>query len=256
MSNSADRKILALHGFAQSDAIFCSKTGGLRKELIKLGYEVCYPCGPVKLKRSDANSFQAETPPVQDIDVYGWYNAKEQNYSIETALESLRDYIIKNGPFVGILGFSQGCALGGYLCTGIRDILGLTEEQQPDLEFFIGFSGYRLPPKELYDRFDQHPPTIPSLHIMGELDTVTEESRVQELYDCFPIESRTLLKHAGGHFVPNSKSFVAKVATWIRALNYLSSASIPPTPNPPQSAEETPALEDELMDIIDSLGTA
>lgn len=43
---SEKKKVLMLHGFVQSDKIFSAKTGGLRKNLKKLGYDLYYPCAP------------------------------------------------------------------------------------------------------------------------------------------------------------------------------------------------------------------
>lgn len=125
---------------------------------------------------------------------------------------------IENGPFAGIVGFSQGAGVAGYLATDFNGLLGLTAEEQPPLEFFMAVSGFRFQPQQYQEQYDLHPISVPSLHVQGELDTITEPAKVQGLYNSCTEDSRTLLMHSGGHFVPNSRGFVRKVAQWLQQL--------------------------------------
>lgn len=54
------KKILMLHGFVQSDRIFSAKTGGLRKALKKMGYELDYPCAPILVDKSSLMSSSSQ----------------------------------------------------------------------------------------------------------------------------------------------------------------------------------------------------
>lgn len=222
---TASKKILMLHGYAQSNSIFNSKTGGFRKSLNKLGYQLYYPCGPCKIETCnmgpglDMSTIFNTDSSIDNI--FGWWlKSTQDEYELtQSTKDYLKKFILSNGPFHGIIGFSQGAALGGYLCTNINEILHLTKEEQPDLEFFINFSGFRMHPEIFQQQYNQNPINIPSLHIIGELDTVVEESRVIKLFESCTKDSRTLLKHSGGHFVPNSKNFVTKVINWIQIVN-------------------------------------
>ncbi|CUS20332.1 LAQU0S01e04258g1_1 [Lachancea quebecensis] len=252
-------KVLMLHGYAQSGPIFYAKSSGLRKSLAKLGYELYYPSAPSRIPSVDISG-------VDDLasvfntnagteNIFGWWlkDPHDQYKVPQSTKDFLHDYIVENGPFDGIAGFSQGAGYAGYLCTNVRQLLGLTAEQQPDFKFFISFSGFRMDPEWFQEQYDQHPITVPSLHVMGELDTVVESSRVMRLYDSCAEDTRSLLKHPGGHFVPNGKGFVSKVANWLQLAGE--------APEPKSTSEtprnlEQPDLGDDLLDAIDGLGKA
>lgn len=253
------KKVLMLHGYAQSDSIFYGKTGGFRKNLSKLGYELYYPCAPAKVPGIDISNeddfASVYNTTAGTSDIYGWWlKHPDDQYKVpqETA-DYLRDYIIENGPFHGIVGFSQGAGYGGYLCTDIRGLLNLSLDEQPDLEFFISFSGFRLQPEWFQEQYDKHEITVPSLHVQGELDTVVEEQRVLSLYYSCSNDTKTMLKHPGGHFVPNSKSFVNKVINWLQVVAKPETEQIKHGPSQPKSFNE-PQLDDDLLSVIDGMG--
>lgn len=250
-------KVLMLHGYAQSGSIFYAKTSGLRKTLAKNGYELYYPCAPSRIPSVDINGIDdmasVFNTKAGTEDIFGWWlkDPNDQYKVPEATVKFLHDYIVKNGPFDGIMGFSQGAGYAGYLCTEIRELLGLTAEEQPDFKFFISFSGFRMAPEWFQEQYDTNTIKVPSLHVLGELDTVVESSRVISLYKACSENNRTLLKHPGGHFVPNGKGFVTKVANWLQSLG---------EQEPPKIQEEVPKnsdqpdLGDDLLDIIDGLG--
>lgn len=162
-------------------------------------------------------------------------------YTFGYAKETVRDYI-KNGtivdgnaeddaanlildkeadrelPIVGLVGFSQGAAFSAAMVDKFQDLF-----EMPPLQWAILYSGYmfdiRAMPEHAYlfsaDRGISSKPTR-LLHVLGELDTVVSEERSMQLFDHLP-EISTLLKHPGGHFVPNSRPFVEKVANWINS---------------------------------------
>ncbi|KAH3902813.1 putative serine hydrolase SCDLUD_000404 [Saccharomycodes ludwigii] len=259
------KKILMLHGHAQSDKVFSSKTGGLRKTLNKLGYELYYPCAPTEIVPCDfpenldiASTFNTTS----GTNMYTWLlrdPITQYEQIPEITKDYLYNYILENGPFHGIIGFSQGSGYGGLLSTNINELLNLTELEQSPLNFFVNFSGYRMKTPELQKYYSNDILNIPSLHVLGELDSVVEESRVMSLYDACPEDKRTLLKHPGGHFVPNSKSFVTKVANWLQVVDGGISEQQKEIINKDETStsNETsnkPMLDDDLLDIIDGLG--
>lgn len=263
---SEKKKVLMLHGFVQSDKIFSAKTGGLRKNLKKLGYDLYYPCAPHSIDKKAL--FQSEAEKGRDAakefstsatsnEVYGWFFRNPDCFTSfdidEKVFHYLHNYVLENGPFDGVIGFSQGAGLGGYLVTDFNRILNLTDEQQPALKFFISFSGFKLEDKayqEDYHRIIQ----VPSLHVRGELDAVVAESRMMALYDVWPDNKRTLLVHPGAHFVPNSKSFVSQVCNWIQGTSNKETQEQEDQSEAEQTQFDKPQLEDDLLDMIDSLG--
>lgn len=176
---SEKKKVLMLHGFVQSDKIFSAKTGGLRKNLKKLGYDLYYPCAPHSIDKKAL--FQSESEKGRDAakefntsatsdEVYGWFFRNPESFNSfqidQKVFNYLRNYVLENGPFDGVIGFSQGAGLGGYLVTDFNRILNLTDEQQPALKFFISFSGFKLEDQSYqkeYHRIIQ----VPSLHVRG-----------------------------------------------------------------------------------------
>ncbi|AQZ17928.1 FSH3 (YOR280C) [Zygosaccharomyces parabailii] len=263
------KKILMLHGFVQSGKIFSSKTGGLRKSLNKLGFDLYYPTAPLVVTKEELIALhninkgsEKQTDVASEFnttngsaDEYtGWWKRKSQgktDFDIEQHVFSyLHDYVIENGPFEGIVGFSQGAAFAGYLLTNFNKLLNLTEENQPPFKFFVAFSGFRLEAPHLQESFEEHPIIVPSLHVLGEQDTVVTESRVLSLFNSCQKDDRILLRHPGGHFVPNSKKFVAQVCNWIQMIDK--------EPNETHSEKNKinpmqPDLGDDLLDTIDSM---
>lgn len=144
------------------------------------------------------------------------YNvSKADHYTLGPALAAVRESIAKDGPFAGVIGFSQGAGLAGILCTCITDLAPPGSGQEA-LKFAVFYSGFRVRPAALQHYYDDNGPiTTPSLHVLGSLDTVVSEERSMLLYEACGEESRRLLRHAGGHFVPNSKPMVQAVAEFI-----------------------------------------
>lgn len=274
----ARKKILMLHGFVQSDKIFSSKTGGLRKNLNKIGFDLFYPNSPMKITKEElmahhniqpgedsdkkmASEFNTTTNG-QDV-YYGWWKRKSkslQEFDIsQEVMDYLHNYVLENGPFEGIMGFSQGGAFAGYLLTNFHKLLDLTHDQQPPLKFFVTFSGFRLEAPQFQSSYDKHPLSTPSLHVQGEQDTVVAETRVLSLYDSFQEDRRTLLKHPGGHYVPNSKQYVNQVCNWIQWIDSQPESSSLQDKKPqgkeehPKQDATKPDLGDDLMGTIDSM---
>ncbi|KAL6937645.1 hypothetical protein ACO0RG_004161 [Hanseniaspora osmophila] len=268
-------RILMLHGHAQSDKIFSSKTGALRKGLTKqLGYDLYYPCAPTEIQLAD---FREEGETAESLEMYNstagtniytWFHkdpVTEENTIPEETIGYLRQYVIENGPFEGIIGFSQGAAFAGYLASNFNELLHLQNEPdsvQCDIKWFMNYSGFRVLTEKYQARsYNLNPNgiSIPSLHVIGELDSVVEETRVMSLYEACDFEKRTLLKHPGGHFIPNNKVYVSKVCGWLNNVagkdeNSQKTTEDTPTSSPSTEDGKLPVLDDDLLDIIGKMG--
>lgn len=216
------KKVLMLHGLAQSGPYFESKTKGFRRVLEPLGYEFYYPTAPNKISPADLPVELGDVEASNGSEFNAWIVEDPTNgeYRLpETSIQFLRQYILDNGPFDGIVGFSQGAGVTGYLMTDFHGLLGFTPEEHPPIKFFMAFSGFRFRPEIYQEQYDKNIITVPSLHVQGTLDTVTEPEKVQLLFKSCREDTRTFLQHAGGHFVPNSKGFVLKVADWLKEVD-------------------------------------
>lgn len=215
-------KILCLHGFVQNGSLFARKSSGVRKALKKIGYDTVYLTGPVTVSIADlpfdvnVNSLGGESTDNTDSMRSWWPNSESaaDYYKLDQAFDEVAKCIEENGPFVGVLGFSQGGGLAGILCQMIQDL----HPKQDPLKFGIFYSGFRVKPDE-HQHFYNNKISTPTLHIIGSLDTVVSEERVMWLYNSCSENTRTKLVHPGGHFVPNGKDMVNKLIGWVQALD-------------------------------------
>lgn len=265
-------KILFLHGYTQSASIFYAKSLALRKKLIKLGYKVVYLQGPLKLTGVDLpqslGEFNTVVKDDEDNNLRAWWVKKQHtndNIELLAAFDVIRNYVDKQEliedpdmdvtpeteeekqlPIVGLVGFSQGAAMAGLVALTWKETFG-----KPDLKFCVLYSGFKLDTSansgnEQYAKY--YAKTLPEplrlLTVYGELDTVVEETRLLSLYNYYKSQL-DLLKHPGGHFVPNSKLYVEQVCNWIEGLD---------APKPEEKKKEESL--DDLLDMMDNLGKA
>ncbi|RLV91702.1 Family of serine hydrolases 3 [Spathaspora sp. JA1] len=262
-------KIIFLHGYTQSSTLFYAKTSGLRKKLAKLGYKSVYINGPYILTPSQLPTTDSlskfGSSSADDVIYRAWWLKHDQTndgINLDESITAIRNYIDKGElvndegevsvdvdelPIVGIIGFSQGAALAGLLAYKFNELFGVSS-----VKFVVLYSGFKLntEKKSGNEKYDSYYPKesavqdIKYLHVYGELDTVVEESRVLRLYELTK-NSSELLKHPGGHFVPNSKIYIDQVTNWIESVE--------------QEKEEKPVDKHEdiatLMELMDSFGT-
>ncbi|KAL1491617.1 hypothetical protein ABEB36_012188 [Hypothenemus hampei] len=202
-------KILCLHGYRQNAEVFRSKTGSFRKMTHKWA-QFNYVTAPHKVILVD-NINAIEDPNIgqsQDEEQYGWFfNRDDKTYrgirqggpaiGFEESVEFIEKIFEKEGPFDGILGFSQGACFLGLLCD--LQQRGLTKHIKFNFAIMAsGFKSQSLPHMKYY----LEPITLPSLHIFGENDQIipTEMSEVLSI----SFEEPTVVKHPGGHYLPAS----------------------------------------------------
>lgn len=271
-------RILFLHGYTQSSSIFYAKTSALRKKLQKLQYKAVYLNGPFKLTpaqlpSSDALSKFSTVIAEEDEETNyrAWWVKSERNeIDITTSVEAVKDYIT-NGtiipdadseesseeekqkdselPIVGLVGFSQGAAFASLLVHKFDQFFEIDT-----LKFAVLYSGFKIDTSKAspnahygghYTGDKGESDTVKLLHVYGELDTVVADDRALTFYEHSPNNS-DLLKHPGGHFVPNSKLLIDQVTNWMQ--HTLS------TETKPETKEEDDL--DALMDMMDNLGKA
>lgn len=177
----------------------------------------------------------------EETNYRGWWTRKpDGTYEVEDAIETVRDYINNNLiivgspedekanntsdsdlelPIAGIIGFSQGAAFAGALVHTFDELFGV----EP-LEFAVLYSGFKIDTrimpqyKKLYSERDGEDTKARLLHVVGELDTVVGDDRGYTMYDDTK-KNLHLLKHPGGHFVPNSKLLIDQVTNWMAGKN-------------------------------------
>ena len=166
---------------------------------------------------------------------------------LEEGLGAVAQTIREEGPFDGVIGFSQGAAAAGMVASllegrerkeafekaaeggaGGMGYLGsfLSEEEngeeggvdgfvQRPLKFAVCYSGFRAPGRR-YAAFYEPRIRTPVLHVLGQLDVVVDEVRARGLVSaCEGGEGRVVV-HPGGHFVPSQKPWLDAVVGFVR----------------------------------------
>ncbi|XVE83086.1 hypothetical protein DITRI_Ditri16bG0058900 [Diplodiscus trichospermus] len=199
MESEIQRKprILCLHGFRTSAEI-------LKKLVLRWPASVLDKLDLVFLDGPFPAQGKSEVEGIFDPPYYEWFQDNEdfsEYTNFEECLAYIEDYMIKNGPFDGFLGFSQGAVLSAAFPGMQRDGVALTKV--PKIKFLILISGAKFGGA----KFGHHKLTVtafssplecPSLHFIGENDFLKPESIV--LVESFV--DPVVICHPKGHTVP------------------------------------------------------
>ena len=196
----AKLRVLCLHGYRQNETIFRERSGAFRK-LLKRHIDFIFISShqvipqPENLARTEVEQERG-----------WWFSTPERTYNAmdktdvslgyEDSLKLVREVFKTQGPFDGILGFSQGAAFASLLCS---------IQNKPDcpirFKFAIliaGFKSLLSPHAHMYrDLID-----VPSFHTIGETDAVISTQASEDLLTVF--NNPTAYRHSGGHYVPAS----------------------------------------------------
>ena len=263
MPHSAARqplKILMLHGYTQSGSLFHAKTRALIKHLQKLfplhDISPSYPTGPLRLDPADIPGYQPSSSDQEPTEAYGWWrrddSAKPPLYSgIEDGLDTVAKTLKEDGPFDGVIGFSQGAAMAAIVASllepGRRDAFAyfsdaekasegsdLLPEQRtpclpfppswedlahPPLKFALCYSGFRAPGPRYRAFYERPAIQSPVLHVLGSLDAVVDHGRSRALIEACegdPEKEGNVVWHPGGHFLPSQRPFLDAAAGFIK----------------------------------------
>ena len=143
-------KILCLHGYRQSGEQFRTKTGGFRK-LFKKKCEYVFIDAPHFIPGPIIRSPVQYIQPIflETEDRGWWFSQSEKTYDatevsavdlgFEETLNSVASEIKTQGPFDGILSFSQGACLASVICM----LKAKGDQRFQDFGFAIIAAGYR-----------------------------------------------------------------------------------------------------------------
>ena len=148
-----------------------------------------------------------------DDDFFAYFHPL-QSETLEVALQNLHGYLVEEGPFDGVVAFSQGSALAASYM--IQNQIG---NSMPMWKFAVLFSGE---PGELLDERRKEESTdgiitIPTLHVWGATDT-TNPTQTALLYRQCCSTKRSKFVHQGAHEIPSSSKDVAEIARLIRRI--------------------------------------
>lgn len=193
-------RVLCIHGYRQNEKLFREKSGGIRK-LLKKHVDFFFLSAPHEIPEQ-LNLLKAENERGR-----GWwfsrpgrsYNAMDKT-DIATGYQESLDMIIdkfsKEGPFDGILGFSQGASFASLLC-----ILKINPDVAISFKFAIFIAGFRSQLSPHIDMYES-PIDCPSFHTIGISDAVIPVDASEQLMTSFV--SVAAYRHDGGHYIPAS----------------------------------------------------
>ena len=193
-------RVLCLHGYRQNETTFREKSGALRK-LLKKHIDFVFITAPHVIPE-EANLARAE--PEQER---GWwfskpdrrYNALDRTdtcIGFDESLRLVQDTIETQGPFDGVLGFSQGAAFVSLLC-----VLRNDPSNKIEFKFAILIAGFQSL-ISTHQHWYNDPIDCPSFHTIGSTDGVIPTRSSEDLLVKFV--SGVAYRHNGGHYVPAS----------------------------------------------------
>jgi len=240
-------KVLLLHGYTQSGPLFSAKSRALHKALQKAfsprPVHFSYPTGPIRLKPADVVGSSPPGPESEeDIEAYGWWQRKDASdegvvyRGIEEGMAIVEKCIKEEGPFDGVIGFSQGAAAAAMVASlleGQRRVDGFEKAEkeggipypvtfrseigfvQQPLKFAVVYSGFRAPGKR-YEGFYEPKIQTPVLNFLGQMDSVVEEKRSRALVEVCEAGEKNVAIHPGGHFVPSQRPWLDACVAFVK----------------------------------------
>ena len=261
-----------LHGYTQTPALFRAKTRALAKALAKPypALHLSYPAAPHRLSPADipgsnsnssSNNNHHHHPDEEEgeeeeeaPEAYGWWRRKDRTLrdgqgqetgdtevvyeGLENGLSRIAECIRAEGPFDGVVGFSQGAAAAAMVASLLEGgrarreafdraragggvpfpdcFLGAVDGfVQGPLRFAVCYGGFRAP-GGLYAGFYEPRVRTRVLHVLGRVDGVVDAVRGMQLVGaCEGGEGRVVV-HPGGHFVPSQKPWLDAVVGFVK----------------------------------------
>ncbi|KAJ5751542.1 uncharacterized protein N7511_008507, partial [Penicillium nucicola] len=141
--------------------------------------------------------------------VWGYGNPSDGEIKkIDLSIEHILDTLDRDGPFVGIVGFSSGAAMAAIITSLLekrRSICGITwKAHHPSLSFSVCLSGFVLGP--LYEQIYTPFISTPTLLAIGSYDPVILPAQTREL--AAQCQNAKVFEFPGIHYVPQSKEFL------------------------------------------------
>eukprot|EP01083_Nonionella_stella_P074831 203101_1 len=222
-------RLLCLHGYLQNDRNFRGRCGSLKRGLRDIA-DLYFLCAPHEVPVSTMSSNEYKAPetvinnvnpkknPPSNTPKYTWWFASDDG-SIYRDWKDSVDYVLKfmesEGPFDGILGFSQGATMAALVCAHLQhDDSGAVRVR------CVFLAGGFVPRAEDVRKALGGNIDCPSLHVIGSSDQIVEQSRSKDLAKFFT--NPTISVHSGGHFIPADKPMLEVYRQFLRSIEPIS----------------------------------
>ncbi|RDL36026.1 uncharacterized protein BP5553_06638 [Venustampulla echinocandica] len=220
------------------------------------GVALLYPTAPIHLQPADIPNFSGTSETTdeakEELDAWGWWTRSSSPSSaapssadadvrydgLSDGLAVIKDTILAAGGVDGVIGFSQGGCAALFVASllepsrsasfsahkpdgvdypeGWAELFKLQESVTGGaLKFAVSYSGFYAPGRRHIPFYEPKIGT-PSLHFIGSLDSVVDETLSTGLVDrCVEGKSKVVY-HPGGHFVPVGKEMGAVLVGFVR----------------------------------------
>ncbi|KAH6834027.1 dihydrofolate reductase [Perilla frutescens var. hirtella] len=186
-------RLLCLHGFRTSGEIIKKQVTGKWPESVLEKLDLVFVDAPFPCQgKSDVEG-------IFDPPYYEWFqfNKDFTDYeNFDECLAYIEDFMIKHGPFDGLLGFSQGAILSAGLAGMQANGVALTRVPKIKLVVIIGGAKFRNP--SVVKKAYASPIPCSSVHFLGDQDFLKEHGT--ELLDSFV--DPLVIRHPKGHTIP------------------------------------------------------
>ncbi|KAL1813427.1 hypothetical protein ACET3Z_023492 [Daucus carota] len=208
-NRNKEKKILCLHGFRTSGSF-------LKNQLSKWDLPTASVFSDFHLEFLDGffpaggkSEIEGYFPPPY----FEWFQHEKDftvYFNLEECISRLCDYITSNGPFYGLLGFSQGSILAG-LILGYH-AQGKILKDHPPMKLFVSIAGAKFKTPSICEVAYKEPIKVKSLHCIGAKDWLKLPS--EKLASAF--QDPLIINHPYGHTVPRlDEEAVKKIRDWI-----------------------------------------
>ncbi|KAM3367749.1 hypothetical protein ACQJBY_016356 [Aegilops geniculata] len=186
-------RFLCLHGFRTSGEIMRKQVVGKWPADVTARLDLVFADAPFPAEgKSDVDG-------IFDPPYYEWFQFDKgftEYRNFDKCLAYIEELMIKEGPFDGLMGFSQGSILSGAL-PGLQE-QGLALTRVPKIKYLIIIGGAKFRSPAIADKAYANMIKIPSLHFLGDNDFLKPhgEQLIESFVDPF------IIRHPKGHTVP------------------------------------------------------
>lgn len=226
-------RILALHGWKQSATVFRSKTGSFRRQLRDVA-ELEFLDAPFEVPDTALPAAQGALapppsgerdppPPSESCRTWWLFDGTKEGpitYSgFDVAYRAICDALSgPQGPFDGVLGFSQGAAVAAaFLQRYVRETDEKAGTVSSPLRFAILISGFPPRDEQLFPSrpLPENVTPIPAAVLLGKVDTIIAPAVTKLLLPFFPSPSSTVIEHDRGHVVPTDDATINQLRAFL-----------------------------------------
>ncbi|KAJ1662229.1 hypothetical protein IW140_006093 [Coemansia sp. RSA 1813] len=247
-------KILCLHGFGESGELFRIRSRNFRR-IVEDHAELVYLDAHLDIANLHltAADLDKDNSMHKDFTNLAWWWARKSKTTeyrgLEKAFAQVGKVLNEQGPFDGILGFSQGACLGiiisALLDSRAKDGSGFgIEVNHPPIKFMV-LAGAFLLSEPNYQYLYATKLNIPSFHMSGEYDTVITREEAHAANRIF--ENPVVFDFVGGHYIPQTpqcnRAMTSFVAPFIPGVQPLQDSS-DVTPSSDTSSPERQLVQD------------